>query len=226
MIEKLEGKGSPKTGLPLARNKAILLQEIDGELLIYDLDTDKAYNLNKTAALVWQLCDGTKSVAQISIEMSKLLRKQVSTELVELALDSLKKDGLLEDVDGINFLDGLSRREAIRKVGFASIVALPIVSSLVAPKAVAAQSCSANNISCTLNSDCCSGQCYSAVAGTVCCNNQVTGPGHPPGTVFACFNSSAFCTGAGINACCSGLAFIDFNNSTGCPVNTFQCPCS
>jgi len=58
-----------------------------------------------------------------------------------LALDQLKKENLIENKDEIVAdFNGMSRREVIRKVGLASVVALPLISSLVAPMAVSAQS--------------------------------------------------------------------------------------
>lgn len=56
----------------------------------------------------------------------------------------LKENGLLEngekEWEHMEF-EGLSRREIVRKVGFASLVALPIVYSVVAPAAAQNGSC-------------------------------------------------------------------------------------
>ena len=43
---------------PKARKENLVVQESNGEVLIYDLDTNKAFCLNETSALVWQACDG------------------------------------------------------------------------------------------------------------------------------------------------------------------------
>ena len=124
---------------PLARKNDIVVQELKGETLIYDLKSSKAYCLNETSALVWQLCDGTRTIFEVSDALSVRLKTLISEEFVWLALDQLDKDGLLEgEIE--NRFAGLSRREVIRKVGFASVVGLPIVSSVVAPPASMAQS--------------------------------------------------------------------------------------
>lgn len=124
-----------------ARQEDIVVQELENELLIYDLRTDKAFCLNETSALIWQTCDGTKSVSEISREISEKVNSPVSENLVWLALDQLSKDDLLSDRQPVvSKFDGLSRREIIKKVGLTSMVALPLISSLVSPRAAMAQS--------------------------------------------------------------------------------------
>lgn len=151
---------------PTARKSDIVMQEIDGETLIYDLISNKAFNLNHTSAMVWTLCDGTRTAADIAKNMSGRLDSVVNEDFVWLALEQLKKDNLLEDSTEIIVpFEGLSRREVIRKVGLASLVALPVVASLVAPTAVQAQSCGATNkangCACTQQGQCASGCCSS-----------------------------------------------------------------
>ena len=50
---------------PMARQNGLVVQEMPDEVLVYDLDTNKAHCLNNSAALVWRACDGTNSVADI-----------------------------------------------------------------------------------------------------------------------------------------------------------------
>ncbi len=124
--------------------------------MIYDLSTNKAFCLNEASALVWQACDGNKDVSEIRNALGKQLNSPVDDDFIWLALDQLKKENLIENKDEVvvNF-SGMSRREVIRKVGIASVVALPIISSLVAPPAISAQSAGActgqacsNNVAC------------------------------------------------------------------------------
>ena len=42
------------------------LQEMPDEVLVFDLETNKAHCLNQTAAFVWKACDGVNSVAEIA----------------------------------------------------------------------------------------------------------------------------------------------------------------
>lgn len=41
------------------------VEEMDGELLLYHPQSTATLYLNNTAALVWQLCDGARTVAEI-----------------------------------------------------------------------------------------------------------------------------------------------------------------
>ena len=82
---------------PLARRKDIVIQEFGKELLIYDLKTNKAFNLNETSASIWQLSNGEYTISEITDQLSQKLKALVSEELVLLALDQLQKDRLLEN---------------------------------------------------------------------------------------------------------------------------------
>lgn len=126
---------------PLSRRDNIVIQELRGEVLIYDLIKNKALCLNQTSALIWQECDGTKSVSDISRDLTEKLKSNISEDLVWLALNQFKQDNLLaQSSEFVNPFENLSRREIVKRIGFASIVALPIISSVIAPTAVNAQS--------------------------------------------------------------------------------------
>jgi Coenzyme PQQ synthesis protein D (PqqD) len=87
------------TNKPISRKANIVVQDLETEVLIYDLTINKAFCLNQTAGLVYQLADGRRTVAEISDLMSKELKTLVSEDFVWLALDGLKKDNLLENAD-------------------------------------------------------------------------------------------------------------------------------
>ncbi len=74
---------------PKAREENLVVQEFDGEVLIYDLNTNKAFSLNETSSLVWQLCDGDNSVSEISESISRKLDSPANEDLVWLALEQL-----------------------------------------------------------------------------------------------------------------------------------------
>ena len=130
-----------KENKPKSRKENIVVQEVDGEVLIYDLERDKAYCLNKTSAIVWQTCDGTRTIAEINDHLGKQLNAQTDEDIVWLALDQLSKEKLIDpSVDLKSKFEGMSRREVVRKIGLGSVVALPLVASLVAPSPLMAQS--------------------------------------------------------------------------------------
>jgi hypothetical protein len=146
--------------LPIARSTEIVVQELGKEVLVYDLNTHKAFNLNETSSIVYRACDGKTTFDELK------LRVRFTDEIIFLALDELKKENLLEESQVYNSpFTGMSRREAIRKVGLASMIALPVISSLVAPTAAMAQSagsCQSSGQTCINNHDfaqsnCCNG---------------------------------------------------------------------
>lgn len=140
-----------KNNIPKARKEGLVIQELDGETLIYDLETNRAVCLNQTSALVWQNCDGTKTVSDIGTFLVKELKNPINEDLIWLALDQLKKENLIENSKELETkFEGVSRREVIKKIGLGSMIALPVVSSLIAPQAamaasVCGQSCQNNN---------------------------------------------------------------------------------
>ena len=145
---------------PKGRTENILTQEIAGETLVYDLEKNRAYCLNSTSSQIWALSDGTRTVPEITEEASKTLGSSVTEDLVHLALDEFGNNALLAQGAKLDDLS-VSRREAIRKVALTSAVALPLVSALVVPNAVEAQSCIADSQPCLIATPppCCAGTC-------------------------------------------------------------------
>jgi Coenzyme PQQ synthesis protein D (PqqD) len=125
-----------------ARTENLVIQEMSDEVLVYDLNTNKAHSLNQTAAFVWKKCDGTNSVTDITALLEKEFHAPVQEDLVWLAIDQLGKDNLLEAKEITSPISGMSRREVVKRIGLASVVALPIVASLIAPSTALAGVCS------------------------------------------------------------------------------------
>ena len=123
--------------LPLARNKDVIVKGFEDEILIYDSLVDKAYCLNETSAAVYRACDGKTTFRELK------KNHKFSDDLIFLALDELKAKKLLEERSAALYdspLRGLTRREPISRVGLASIIALPLITSLLVPTAAMAQS--------------------------------------------------------------------------------------
>lgn len=126
---------------PIARKTGLVVQEIPDEVLVYDLERNKAHCLNQSAAMVWRSCDGNNSVADIAKLVESQAGGKVTEDFVWLAIDQLSENNLLEQQIATDFA-GQSRREALKKIGLASMVAIPVIASLVAPQsALAASSC-------------------------------------------------------------------------------------
>ena len=145
---------------PLARKEGLVIQELPDEVLVYDLDRDKAHCLNETAAMVWRRCDGQATTTAITKALENELHKPVDEKLVWLALDQLGRNNLLEHTPAPPpIMSGLNRREMVRALGIAAAVAIPVVTSIVAPTPAQAATCLPSGASCTGNAQCCSGNC-------------------------------------------------------------------
>lgn len=126
---------------PISRKSDLVTQEFEKEILIYDLLIDKAFILNETSSLIWNLCNGKNSVAEIAADLSKRLHSPVNEDFVRFAVEQFKKDNLLANGEEVSFDFGdLSRREVIRQVGLATLAALPLISVVSAPLSVRAAS--------------------------------------------------------------------------------------
>jgi hypothetical protein len=144
---------------PKSRTFNLTTQEIGDEILIYDLEINRAFSLNQTAALVWQYSDGHNSVHAIAAKLSETLRRLVSEQMIWLALDQLNKENLLlaESVSALSS-KGISRRKLLREAALTSAVALPVISAIAAPEAVQAQSNNCvpfGSFGCLTAQDCC-----------------------------------------------------------------------
>jgi hypothetical protein len=173
---------------PVARNEGLVVQEMPDEVLVYDLNTNKAHCLNKSAAAVWKNCDGTNSISDIAAILKNEFKTPVTENFVWLAIDQLGKDELLEKQLTAP-VNGLSRREAMRRVGLASLIALPVVASLLAPTAVHAGSVCAVSGQCTCSGVAdASGRCssFTGCAGGGNCTCATGTPNAPVGTAGNC----------------------------------------
>jgi hypothetical protein len=123
--------------LPLARHRDVVVQELGEEILVYDLNIHKAFNLNETSSKVYNACDGKTTFEELK------RRHEFTDDLIYLTLDQLKDENLIEDYQAK--FAGVSRREVIRKVGLATMIALPVIIGLTAPTAIQAASCAGTN---------------------------------------------------------------------------------
>ncbi|MFV0389977.1 MAG: PqqD family protein [Pyrinomonadaceae bacterium] len=126
---------------PLARTSGLILQQQQDECLLYDLENNTAYCLNETSAFVWTQCNGKNSISDIRVLVESRFPGKVTVEFIDLSLNLLLKHNLLENAEEVkNNLSGMGRRELLRKVAFGSAIALPLITTVIAPTAVSAQS--------------------------------------------------------------------------------------
>lgn len=149
--------------LPRKRVRRLVIDELPDEVLVYDLDRHKAHCLNKTAALVWAHCDGRTKPAQISRRLTRELQAPFNEDLVWLALRQLEKLHLLEQPISLpSQFAGITRREMVRTLGIAAVVAVPLVTSIVSPTPAEAATCAGSGAVCGGGINCCPGRICSS----------------------------------------------------------------
>lgn len=125
------------TKAPKARKDQLVVKEVQDEVLVYDLKSNKAHCLNQTAARVWRSCDGRRSVPDITRLLEKDFKSPVDEQVVWLALDQLGRSNLMHGVAARSgAFPRVSRRDLIR-TGVAAAIALPLVVAISAPTALA-----------------------------------------------------------------------------------------
>ncbi|MEO7556111.1 MAG: PqqD family peptide modification chaperone [Acidimicrobiales bacterium] len=177
-----------ETWLPRARRERLAVTEVGGEVVVYDLDADRAHCLNPSALAIWQSCDGSRTVAEVATVIDA-----PNEEAVWHGLHQLASEGLLDSALPATAPDrSVSRREMLRKIAIGGAVglAVPTVISIVAPQAAAAVSKSGNCQACNGNGQCASNNC---TASNVCA---------PAGQILALPAGSPCTLG---NQCCSGV---------------------
>jgi hypothetical protein len=119
---------------PVASNDGLLVRELAGELVVYDLERHEAHCLNRTAAFVFRQCDGRSSVAEIAGRVEAEFGAPADESLVWQAVEQLDAARLLRHVPGRPpERGGFSRRDVVRRVGLGLAVVVPVVSSILVP---------------------------------------------------------------------------------------------
>lgn len=191
-----------KNEIPNARSENIIVQELTDEILVCDTTNNRMLCLNKTAAEVWKMADGTRNIKEISRLLSRKFKSNVTEDMISFALVELSKKNLLIERMPLSVaFQNLSRREVIRRVGLASMVALPLISTLTMPTATRALSAA---VPCQGDEECNGG----------CCD-QINSICLPPGS------SGCFCFDD--RDCASGCCDIDNNI---CTDDTAICSCA
>lgn len=155
---------------PTARSERLLVEAFEQELLLYDLDTDRAHALDERAAAIWRACDGNSSVSEIASRTAN------DDAAVESTLERLAELGLLTEATSVPAVH--TRRSVLRRgaiAGAVGVAAAPIIQTIVTPTAAqAGGTCIPSGQACDVNSPvaCCSQCCQSTFGGTppfVCC---------------------------------------------------------
>ncbi len=142
---------------PISRSNGLVIHEMPGEVLVYDLDSNKAHCLNESAACVWKYCDGSNSIAEIARQFESNGKGKVTEDFVWLAIGQLNENKLLQTRITPRF-QGQTRRQVLKNIGLATMVALPFIASIIAPSNALA---SVSACVCTSNAQCLLPRCNS-----------------------------------------------------------------
>ena len=125
---------------PAVRRDGFRTESLLDELLVYDLERKKAHCLNGTAAVVYELGDGSRSVAEIARTLAERTGVPADEGLVWFGLDQLRQQGLLDTgaAPPAAPAPGSTRRELMTRLGLAAAV-LPAVLSISLPRPASAQ---------------------------------------------------------------------------------------
>jgi Coenzyme PQQ synthesis protein D (PqqD) len=117
--------------LPAGRREGLIVEELDGELLLYDTERERAHSLNAVAAAVWEACDGVRGPKAIA-EAAGVTEDAVWRALSQLEERRLLDGELPRRMSGPEY----SRRQAVRRMGLigaSAAFAAPFVRSIVVP---------------------------------------------------------------------------------------------
>lgn len=77
------------------RREGLSERPLPDELVLYDPETDKAYLLNRSAAAIWDLCDGERSLPELAVELAgnaapnEDLLREVASAVARLCAEDL-----------------------------------------------------------------------------------------------------------------------------------------
>ncbi len=78
----------------------LIQHDMDDEVLVYDPVVDRTHRLNSSASLIWELCDGTRSLEDIARVLTEQFEVEFETALQDAraVLEQLKEEQLLSGV--------------------------------------------------------------------------------------------------------------------------------
>jgi hypothetical protein len=106
--------------------------------------------------------------------MARLLEDEIKTpveqEIVLYTLEQLNKTKLLDDAYAVLAPKPALSRRAVMRLGAATALTVPLISSIVAPTAAQAATCLPSGSNCASDSACCSNSCVDNGRGSFQCS--------------------------------------------------------
>jgi hypothetical protein len=118
----------------------VIIERCGSEMVVFVPATNEAHSLNQTASLIFDLCDGVTTRAQM-VAALRDVGLPADTAIVNLALAELTEASLLVADDQRREI-GISRRTVIRRLGLsaAAVAMLPVVETILVQPAAAQMS--------------------------------------------------------------------------------------
>jgi hypothetical protein len=122
------------TNCPAARKIGLLSETVGEETVVFDRSSQRAYRLNRSAAIVWRHCDGKNSVEDLAaIVRRELQMNEPAERVVEIALQKLASMKLLDGPPVV------TRRAVGRKIALAAAL-IPAIAAIAVPTPAKASS--------------------------------------------------------------------------------------
>jgi hypothetical protein len=121
--------------------EGVQIEHAADEILALKAGSLEAHALNRSAAAVYQLCDGKTSKSEIAAEIRRRTGLPADAEIVDLALAELVDAGLVV-LDDPAARPAITRRSLIRRLALTSMAAmmLPVVETVLVPPVEAGSS--------------------------------------------------------------------------------------
>jgi len=127
---------------PSARKSDLVVEFAGSDTLVYDKLRDVAHSLNPVTGYVFRNADGTRTIEELSADLSRDTGIEADAALISAALWELHRVNLLEGeafvLEDVAKAE-VSRREAIRRFGVAAL-AVVAVTTIAAPTPAMARS--------------------------------------------------------------------------------------
>jgi len=114
----------------------LLFEELEEEILVYDVDRHRVHSLNPVAAFLLRNASGDLTIRELADAYGKVVGSSVPDQLVHLGLERLQRARLLKEGEFAPIPgrpeDSRTRREAIRRLALLGL-AIPTVMTVVTP---------------------------------------------------------------------------------------------
>jgi hypothetical protein len=120
---------------PRAQRSGFLVKPVGDQVVVFDQSRQSLHVLSRTAALVWRLCDGKRTVPELIDLVGGELGMPVDESVITLALAQLDEARLLEDrLTPASGEGSVSRRDLLHMAGaLAAGIMLPTITSCGVP---------------------------------------------------------------------------------------------